>query len=325
MSIGLGLAGLGVHGQRYADHLLRGDVPGARLVAISRADRKLGQAMAERHDLSFVADPCELASCAGVDAVVLCLPPDLHSAAARACLSAGRPVLVEKPLGADRRQAAEIVRTVEETGGFCLVAHTLRWDPLIEAIRRESEQLGELCLISINQRGEPWQSGWSDDVQRGGVVRITGVHGFDLLRYLSGLEVSEVSAYASRVRGRKTEDQFTATVRFADSEVLGLIDNARTTESRTGRIEWVGRDGQVWGDHIHRDLVRIHQRNSTALGPIPERHTLPAVLDSFVESLRTETAPKVSAADGLAAVEMVDAARRSIELGRPVRMAELRG
>ena len=37
MPLRIGLAGLGIHGSRYAEHLLRGDVPRAALAAVSLA------------------------------------------------------------------------------------------------------------------------------------------------------------------------------------------------------------------------------------------------------------------------------------------------
>jgi len=307
----LAVAGLGVHGTRYAEHLLRGDVDGARLVAVSRADAARGAEFAARHGVAFVHDPADLVRRGEVDALVLCLPPDLHPPLALACLDAGKPVLVEKPLGADVAGATAVAQAVERSGGLCMVAHTLRFDPLVRALAHEIPGLGALRLISINQRGEPWDSGWSTTPGRGGVLRITGVHGFDLLRHLSGLEPRSIHVERAHARGRATEDQFVATVRFERPDVLGLIDNSRATESRSGRIEVVGQRAQVWGDHIHRTLVRVEGRSVTDLGPVPAEPTLPLVLSAFVACVREGSPPPVTAADGLAAVRLVESALRS--------------
>src|SRR5262245_62498648 len=147
-----GLAGIGLHGGRYASHLLAGDVEGAGLRAVSRASAREGALFALRNDVSFVADPRELATLPGLDAVVVCLPPDLHPDVAVACLEAGRPVIVEKPLAPTVEQAERVVEAAERTGTPLLVAQTLRFDPLVIALRREAAALGAIRLVAINQR-----------------------------------------------------------------------------------------------------------------------------------------------------------------------------
>jgi len=67
----IGLAGLGIHGGRYAAHLLAGDVPGLSLGAVSRADAREGSIFALAHGIAFVNDPRELATVPGIDAVVV--------------------------------------------------------------------------------------------------------------------------------------------------------------------------------------------------------------------------------------------------------------
>ncbi len=117
MSLRIGLAGCGIHGMRYAQHLLNGDIPGARLTAISRRDTLAGTALARQHGLTFLASPEELATHTDVDAVVIALPPDLHPGVVRACLGAGRPVLVEKPMAPDLDQARDLVERVDSDHG----------------------------------------------------------------------------------------------------------------------------------------------------------------------------------------------------------------
>src|SRR2546426_11274135 len=76
-SIGIGLVGLGRHGNRYARHLLEG-IPGCHLAAVSRRDVGAGRAFAERHGLLFVPDWRELVTCEEVEAVAGVTPPALN-------------------------------------------------------------------------------------------------------------------------------------------------------------------------------------------------------------------------------------------------------
>jgi myo-inositol 2-dehydrogenase/D-chiro-inositol 1-dehydrogenase len=320
----IGLAGVGLHGWRYADPLLKGMIRGATLAAISRRDEKRGRELAQQHGVKYVGDPRELATCPGVDAVIAVLPPDLHPPVALACLDAGRAVLVEKPLAPDRRTAAAVARKVEETGTPLMVAHTLRYDAVVKKVRREIPTLGALRVIALNQRFEPTTRDWIDTPGRGGAMLNTGVHGFDLMRYLTGAEAVSVMAESGTAVTRQTEDEFACIVRLEPGGILATLDNARTTEGRTGRIEVAGERGQIRADHALRTFATIEGRTETLSGPVPQRHTVDEALGAFVACVRDATPPPITVDDGLAAVELVEACSVSSKLGRRVLLDELR-
>src|SRR5262249_49875164 len=155
-----------------------------------------------------------------LDAVVVCLPPDLHPDIAVACLEAGRPVIVEKPLAPTVEQAERVVEAAERTGTPLLVAQTLRFDPLVIALRRGAAALGAIRLVAINQRLEPTSRDWMDTPGSGGSILNTGVHGFDLLRFLTSGEIVTVQAIAASVLTRRTEDEFVALARLEPGGIL---------------------------------------------------------------------------------------------------------
>jgi predicted dehydrogenase len=305
----VGLAGLGIHGGRYAAHLLAGDVPGVTLGAISRADAKEGALFALAKGIAFVHDPRELSTVPGIDAVVVCLPPDLHPEVAIACLEAGRPVLVEKPLAATVEAGRKVVEAARRTGTPIMVAHTMRFDAVVQAMRREAVSLGPLRVVAINQRFEPTTRPWIDTPGRGGMLLNTGVHAFDLLRFLTGAEIVEARAILTRTVTRDTEDGFAAALRLEPGGILATVDNSRTVTGRSGRIEIAGERGQLRGDHIHRELVRIEGPALRNLGPIPPRPTVPAAVAAFAHALRSGAPMPVTVEDGMTAVRIACALR----------------
>ena len=66
-----------------------------------------------------------------------------------------------------------------------MVGQTLRFDVVVRALKRESRGIGPLTTLSINQRFEPSDRSWIDTLGSGGMLLNTGVHGFDLLRFLT--------------------------------------------------------------------------------------------------------------------------------------------
>lgn len=312
MRLNLGLAGVGIHGSRYARHLLAGEVDNARLTAICRHDADAGRRFAEGHALRFAASVAELAALDGVDAVLLVLPPDLHGGAALEVLRAGKPVYVEKPLASDVTQARALVDRVERHSGRLMVGHTLRFDPLVGRLREELRELGPLQLLAINQRFEPTDRRWIDRPGAGGILLNTAVHGFDLLRFLTGCEARSIDAHGGRHVTRETDDLVVCSMRFEPGGLLATLDNARCTDSRSGRIEIVGRHGQLWADHIHRTYARVRGRQAEERAPIAALPTIPIALRAFVDCCLRDREFPVSVVDGLRAVELVEAAERSI-------------
>lgn len=320
----LGLAGLGVHGRRYAEHLLRGEVPGAQLVAVWRRDEVSGLAFAREHGLQFARSAEELAAMEGVDAVVAALPPDLHERVSRTAIASRRPLLVEKPLAASARSAREIVREARARGAFAMVAHTLRFDPLVRALREQVPSLGRLRLVAIHQRFEPSSRPWLDEPGRGGVALNTGVHCFDLLRFLTGAEPVSVAAETAAFETRRTEDGIAAAVRLEPGGLLATVDNCRATAGRSGGLEVVGQHGQLRADHVHRAIFRVEGREERAVAVVPPAPTVVKVLEAFVGALERGLPPPVSVEDGAIAVEVAEAALLSARLGRRVLLDELR-
>jgi predicted dehydrogenase len=239
-----------------------------------------------------------------------------------AALAAGKPVLAEKPLAAGVAAARGLVRAAAAPGAILMVAHTLRWNAVVRALRREARSLGSLRLIALNQRLESMDRPWQENEVGGGVLLNTGVHAFDLLRFFSGEEIVEVSCQTWRAASARMPDTFAAVLSTA-SGVLATVDNCRGTESRSGRMELVGARGQAGGDHVLGSLWRLRGRSLQVLPEPPPVPTVSAVLADFVRVARGHEPAPVTATDGLAAVAVAAACELSARLGRRVRLGEL--
>lgn len=319
--IRIALAGLGVHGSRYARHLLAGDVPGATLVAVSRADEAAGRAFAAEHGVDFVADPVALARHPGADAVVSAVPPDLHRPIALAAIAEGKALLVEKPLAATVEDAEAIAAAARVAGATVAVAHTQRFDPLLVALREHIPSLGALRVLAIDQRLDPGARPWTDAPGRGGALLVTGVHAFDLARWLTGAEPVSVVAETSAAPGRATEDTFAAVLRFEPGDLVVTIDNSHRSHGRSGRVSVAGSAGQLAVDHVTRRFARTDASGETDLGAVPHRPTVVLCLRDFVDAVGAGRPPAASAEDGLTAVRVADAVRRAARVGRRVFLA----
>ncbi len=316
----LGLIGLGSHGARYAAHLAAGEVEGARLAVACRRDRAAGEAQAEALDTRFTADYRQVLQDPEVDAVIVVVPPALNLPIAAEALAAGKGVLVEKPLAPDAGSARRLVEAARAAAVPAMVAQTLRFNAVVLAVRERLASLGPLRLISLSQRFEPSSRIWLDDPESGGILRNTGVHSFDLLRFLTGLEVEEALCLTGRIVTRNTEDAFAAMLRLSGGP-LAVVENDRATSARSGGIEVVGEKGQLRGDHVRHTL---EEGRGSDWSPIPLPPKVPTVrecLKAFVAAMRGESPVAIPLEEGLRAVAIVDACRESAEKKGPRRVA----
>ena len=321
--IGVGLVGLGLHGMRYARHL-QDDLPGARLVAVCRRDAAAGGAWAQAHGIRFVPDYRDLVVDDEIDVVAVITPPDLNAPVALAALAAGKAVLVEKPIAVTLEDGRRLLQASRAAGCPVMVAQTLRYNAVVRALQKEAAGLGRLILLALNQRFEPSDRPWLDRPGPGGILLNTGIHSFDLVRFLSGREITGVWCRTLTVATRRTPDAFVAALEL-DGGILATVDNCRATAARSGRIELVGERGQISGDHVLGSAARLVEREARRLEIGKEVPTVLAVLAAFLTCVRDGTPPPVPVEDGLKALEVVAACELSSRENRPVALREIRG
>lgn len=314
--IPVGLIGLGKHGIRYLEHV-RNDVPALRVVAVSRRNERAGREQARALGVRFHASPEELVADGGVRAVLSVVPPTLNPGIVEACISAGRPLLIEKPFATDAATAFRLQSAIEQAGLPCLVAQTLRYSAVVSIVREWMADLGRVSQVLLTQSFEPSRLAWLDDPVRsgGGNVLHTGVHMFDLLRHLTGAEVESASCLLDRVVTTGSEDSFSATfaMRGESGAILAAAAGSRATRSRAGQIRIVGEAGQILADHVHGTVSLLEGRGTARSAEPADVPTVRAALEEFVAVARGSRPPSITAADGAAAVAIADACYRSAE------------
>jgi predicted dehydrogenase len=313
--LGIGLIGLGKHGSRYARHIE--DLTDAALVAVCRRNRPEGEKLAAAYRCAFHGDYRDLVANPHVDAVVVAVPPMLHPAIVEAACRAGKPLLVEKPLATSLAAARHIATLVSASGVRAMVAHTLRFNSTVQTLRAHMPEIGPLHALYLSQRFEPSPLDWLDRRAEsgGGIVLHTGVHSFDLLRFLTGCEVTRVWCRTAQIITRETEDSFAMTCQLSNPSLIAAIARSRAMGGRLGLFELAGARGHLLADHVHGfvHLVRGTERLTLPVpSPVP---TVRETLGTFVRALREGAAFPISIEDGLRAVAIVDAAYRSAERG----------
>lgn len=206
--VGVGVVGIGWVAAQHLRAFLNN--PHARVVALcsrdeARARARLALAGIEVPGARFTRRYADLLAAGDIDIVSIATPNDLHSAQAVAAARAGKHILLEKPTGLDVAELARIRDAVRKARVRTIVSFELHYNPYLRFARwlREAGWLGSLRFARFQylSRVTDWYSGWSwVKTRRSGRSHLlaAGCHAVDALRWCTGLEVSEVSAYHTR-------------------------------------------------------------------------------------------------------------------------------
>ncbi len=191
--------------------------PNARLVAVCDTDSGRRSTAAAQYGVPGFANHRELIE-AGIARVVhVCTPHDQHVGPTVDLLTAGVPVIMEKPLAHRLADGEQIVRAAEATGTKIAVCFQNRYNHTSQAIRDllESGRLGAVLGGSgavlwhrpeAYYRLRPWRAAWASS--GGGTMINQAIHTLDLLQWLLGDVVASAGSVSRRVpiAGVEVED-----------------------------------------------------------------------------------------------------------------------
>jgi predicted dehydrogenase len=265
-------------------------------------------------------------------------PNNSHYAVAKAFLEQGIDVICDKPLTTDLAEALDLQRIVRETGLVFGVTYNYSGYPMVREARAlvRGGALGNIWLVQV-EHASGWaatlleaaghkQATWRTTPAIAGkstVVGDLGTHAHHLARYITGLEITEVSAELSTVvPGRQTDDNGHLRLHF-DNGAKGMmwVSMVAAGNLHGQRIRVYGEKGSLeWVQEQANDLIlrpsdgphQVLSRGMAYLSPAARRASRlwPGHPEGFIDAfanLYTDIADAVLARrDGVAADPLAD-------------------
>ncbi len=290
----------------------------------------------------------------GADVVAISTPPHSHGALTLQALSRGCHVLCEKPFARDVSEAKVMLAAAEGAGKVHMLGHEFRYIPQRAAVGWAIDQglIGEPRTVSMVQLlphipvYESQMPGWwFDPAEGGGWLGASMPHLADQLRTWLG-EFTSLSASLGAVTLRRGPVDDTFSLRFGmEGGIEGVIQYCAGVYGPMMDLAHVaGTEGSIWTEGAG---IKIADRNGTRDHPIPDELALPpaplvggdprhqearwrslvaielAPYTMLCRAFRAEIlgepspSPVVPAtfADGVAAMEVIDAVRTSAREG----------
>src|SRR5882762_8048439 len=194
------IIGSGLQGNRRAQALE--SFPDADLVVVTAKGRSGAEPLAKRMQCAAGAGWEDVVRRTDIDVVVVCTPPNLHSAITLAAVEEGKHVLCEKPLARTLGEGEAMVRAAEKMGVVLKCGFNHRHHPAIMAAKRHFENglVGAAVFLraAYGICGRPgYEKEWRADprITSGGQLMEQGIHVIDLFRWFIG-EIQDVTALA---------------------------------------------------------------------------------------------------------------------------------
>lgn len=323
----IGVIGTGRIGRLHANNLVS-SVKDADVVAVSDMNLPAAREVAEALQIpACYADYHEILNDPTIDAVFICSSTDTHSVISMEAARAGKHIFCEKPIDHDLDKIREVLKTVKEAGVLYQVGFNRRFDRNFKHIHEVVADggVGEVQIIKVTSR-DPEAPPISYVKVSGGIFLDMTIHDFDMMRYLSGSEVTEVSAVGAclvnpEIAEAGDVDTCIITLRFANG-ALGVIDNSRqAVYGYDQRVEVFGSKGMISAENETSNNTTYYTASAvTREKPLYfflERYNEAYIKEEreFVDACLNGKQPPVGAMDGLQPVLIGLAARKSCELG----------
>jgi len=344
--IRVGLIGFGVAGSVFHAPLIA-STSGLQLAKVVTASpERAEQARGRYPEVTVVASAEALWEQAGsLDLVVVAAPNDTHVPLAHAALAAGLPVVVDKPLCATVEEGHRLIEDARRRRLLLTVFQNRRWDGDFLTLQ---QLLAEGALGQVwrfESRFERWRPvpkpGWRQrggSGEAGGLLYDLGSHLIDQALVLFGPVRQVYAELERRYPGAQVDDDSFVALTHCSGLRSHLWMSALAAQLGP-RLRVLGSTGGYtkYGLDPQEDALRAGGRpdqpswgvepaerwgmlgSGDDLRPLPTlAGAYPRFYEGVVAALRGAASPPVAAADSLAVLEVIEAARRSAASGQTV-------
>lgn len=308
----------------------------AELVAVMDANGEAAARVKEKYGARYAFDKMEdLLALDEIEAVYIASPVFCHKEQALAAARAKKDILIEKPVGLSVAEAEEIAAFCKSEGVKLGVGFMMRFHAYHQKMRElvQSGRIGE--IVSVRSQFTCWypemENCWRQQKQLsgGGAMMDLGVHCVDLLRYITGLEVTEAAGLCgNQIFKYEVEDAGGVIFRMENGAV-GYVDaNFNIPDAAAKcKLELYGTKGSIFAEgtlsQVEGGRVEVlcaddtvgydaAQNRSADVRPLLIDVTFGNMytkeIEAFGRAVRGACEVPVSAEDGIASQRVIEAA-----------------
>ncbi|MBN8789227.1 MAG: inositol 2-dehydrogenase [Terrimonas sp.] len=328
-----GIIGLGRIGQIHLANLLY-HTPEAEVIIASDVS-EAAHAAAKKAGVATTNSAEEVINHPDVEAVVICAPTPQHVPYTIAAAQAKKHVFCEKPLDVTIPAILSAQKAVKDNGVKLMLGFNRRFDPNFARVQSlvVNGSIGDPHIVKVTSR-DPAPPPLEYVKVSGGLFLDMTIHDFDMARYITGSEVTEVYVKGDalidpRIKQYNDIDTAVIVLTFANG-AIGVIDNSRkAVYGYDQRLEVFGSRGMAKAENNTPDnVIQFDDKGGQSALPLHfflERYekAYQSCIQTFVDCVLNDKPSPVDAHDGLMATVVGLAAGISLKEGRPVKIEEV--
>lgn len=333
--LNIGVIGAGRIGKVHTATLVQ-NVPSAVVVALADVNLNSANELAKTFGITSVFNNyMDVINHPEVEAVIICSPTDTHAGYIVDAAKAGKHIFCEKPVDLSLEVIKGAIKAVTTAGVKLMVGFNRRFDPNFSKIKQlvGEGKIGDPHILKITSR-DPSPPPAEYSAVSGGMFMDMTIHDFDMARYITGSEVTEVYAKSTvlvdpAIGKAGDVDTSIITLSFA-SGAIGVIDNSRkAVYGYDQRVEIFGSAGMLCADNNFPENHRYFASNGVH-GSLPLNFFMDRYLEAYANEMKifcdaviNDKQLPVSGFDGLMSVAIALAAKKSHLEHRPVKLTEI--
>ena len=335
MTIHIGLMGSG-NISRTHSRAARA-IPGALISAVFGSNPEKVKQLAAEIEAAPYADLEKFLRHRPLDLVCIGTPSGLHAEQGVAAARHGLHVLTEKPIDVSTERADALIAETEKAGVKLGVFFQDRCKPALAEIKKilDSGMLGKPILADARVKWYRPPKYYSDSRWRGtlaldggGALINQGVHTLDLFLWLLG-DVAGVQARSSTALHKiETEDTLVATLEFVCGALGSLVVATSIYPGYPRRLELSGSNGTLVMENDQITACELQTSERIPIAPprssVDQSESSPvvddirphqAVLEDFIQAIKSNTQPTCSGREGRRSLALVEAIYESCRTG----------
>lgn len=277
-----------------------------------------------------------------VEAVVLCVPDQLHLEMTEEALKAGKDVLCEKPMALTMEECEKIREAEKKYGGRLMIGQICRYTPSFVLTKKliESGEIGELYFVeseyahdySTSRGADDWRVDPLREPYIGG-----GCHAVDLLRWIAG-DPTEITAYSNHkcLKDWPVNDCTISMLKFPNDVLGKVFVSIGCKREYTMRSVFYGTKGTIICDNksthisVYKEglkekdsIFENNKRDFVMPVKIPvevDNHNTYGELESFAKCILNDEPVPTTSYDGECTVAVCVAAMESAACGKAVQI-----
>jgi myo-inositol 2-dehydrogenase/D-chiro-inositol 1-dehydrogenase len=303
----------------------------ARLRHVVDVNAAAAESLAAKHGARASSTEAALAD-PEVGAVIIASSTDTHADLVIAAARAGKAIFCEKPIDLSLARVDACLAEVRKAGVPMLVGFNRRFDPSFAELHRRiaAGAIGAVEQVVITSR-DPAPPPVAYIKVSGGLFRDMTIHDFDMARWMLGEEPVEAFAYGATlvdpaIGAAGDIDSAMVLLRTASGRMAHINNSRRAAYGYDQRVEVHGSAGRlIAGNRTPTTVELADAKAVTADKPLHfflERYAdaYRIELNAFLGAVEKGTPMPVGAEDGRQALVLADAALRSLQEGRPVKV-----